>query len=111
VLKKGGKGGFQDPLGHNWLLEFGRDRLAYKDKHPVKGTDLPMRIQDVQAFGRHFADYTYRSFELLGMVSKLLRLRSKSRLRKLLHATDNALFDTVPYLQHYARFVVTCVTA
>jgi SAM-dependent methyltransferase len=111
VLKKGGRGGFQDPLGHNRLLEFGRDRLAYKDKHPVKGTDLPLRIQDVHAFGRHFATYTYRSFELLGMISKLLRLGPRSRLRKLLHASDNALFDTVPYLQRYARFVVTCVTA
>ena len=111
VLKKGGRGGFQDPLGHNWLLEFGRDRMAYKDKHPVKGTDLPLRIHDVQAFGRHFVDYTYRSFELLGMISKLLRLSSRSRLRKLLYATDDTLFETVPHLQRYARFVVICVTA
>jgi ubiquinone/menaquinone biosynthesis C-methylase UbiE len=111
VLKPGARGGFQDPLGHNRLLEFGRDRLAYKDKHPVKGTDLPMRIDDVQAFGRHFTTYTYRSFDLLAMASKLLRLKSTSRLRKLLNATDNLLFDAVPYLQRYARFVVTCVTA
>jgi ubiquinone/menaquinone biosynthesis C-methylase UbiE len=111
VLKRGGKGGFQDPLGHNWLLEFGRDRLTYKDKHPVKGTDLPMHIQDVHAFGRHFTTYTYRSFELAGMISKVLRLSSASQLRKLLHKTDDLLFDTIPFVQRYARFVVTCITA
>jgi SAM-dependent methyltransferase len=111
VLKPGARGGFQDPLGHNPLLEFARDRLAYKDKHPVKGTDLPLRIDDVHAFGSHFAAYTYRSFELFAMASKLLHLKSTSRLCKLLNATDNLLFDTIPYLQRYARFVITCVTA
>jgi SAM-dependent methyltransferase len=111
LLKKGGKGGFQDPLGHNWLLEFGRDHVAYEDKHPVKGTDRPLHIRDIAAFGSHFATYSYRAFELLGMASKLLRLSSEARLRTLLTAADSAMFDRVPYLQRYARFVVTCVTA
>jgi len=44
VLKPGGKGAFQDPLGHNPLLEFTRDYLAYRGKRPVKGTDRPLRI-------------------------------------------------------------------
>ena len=34
VLKPGGKGAFQDPLGHNPVLEFTRDYLAYRGKHP-----------------------------------------------------------------------------
>jgi SAM-dependent methyltransferase len=110
VLKPGGKGGFQDPLGHNRLLEFGRDRLAYKDKHPVKGTDLPLHMEDIVAFGRHFATCTHRSFDLLAMTSKILDLKPDSSVRKLLNAADNVLFDAVPYIQRYARFVVTCVT-
>jgi ubiquinone/menaquinone biosynthesis C-methylase UbiE len=110
VLKPGGKGGFQDPLGHNRLLEFARDRLTYKNKHPVKGTDLPLRIHDVEAFGRHFATHTYRSFDLLAMAAKPLHLSAQLQFRKLLTAADTALFDTLPYLQRYARFVVTCVT-
>lgn len=110
VLRKGGQGGFQDPLGHNRLLEFARDRLAYQNKHPVKGTDLPMRIQDVHTFGRYFTTYTYRGFGLLSMVAKPLHLKPSSRLRKALLAIDNAMFDMTPYLQRYARFVVTCVT-
>jgi ubiquinone/menaquinone biosynthesis C-methylase UbiE len=111
VLKKGGRGGFQDPLGHNRLLEFARDRLSYHAKHPVKGTDLPLRIQDVHTFGRHFATYTYRAFDLFAMVAKPLRIKPTSRLRNALTAIDNAIFDSVPYAQRYARFVVTCVMA
>jgi len=110
VLKKGGRGGFQDPLGHNQLLEFVRDRLAYKNKHPVKGTDLPLQIPDIHAFGRYFATCTYRSFDLLGMASKPLHLKATSGLRKLLTAADTVIFDTAPFVQRYARFVITCVT-
>jgi len=110
VLKPGGKGGFQDPLGHNPLLEFARDRLAYHARHPTKGTDLPLRIQDVHAFGRHFTTYTYRAFELWAMLAKPLRIPPQSWLRKALTGADNITFDTVPYVQRFARFVVTCVT-
>jgi ubiquinone/menaquinone biosynthesis C-methylase UbiE len=110
VLKPGGRGGFQDPLGHNMALEFVRDRLAYADKHPVKGTDLPLRLADVDRFGRHFSSYTYRGFELYAMLAKPLKLGPRTKLRRALTAFDSALFDTLPYLQRYARFVITCVT-
>jgi SAM-dependent methyltransferase len=110
VLKRGGKGAFQDPLGHNPLLEFTRDYLAYQGKHPVKGTDRPLRLPEVQAFGRHFATCTYRGFELFSMVAKALRLKRASRLGRLLEATDDVVLHRAPFLQRYARFVVTCVT-
>lgn len=110
VLKAGGRGGFQDPLGHNLFLEFARDRLPYKGKHPVKGTDRPMRMQDVKTFGRHFTSYHYRGFDLFTMAAKTLRLKQKSALRAAFYHIDNFIFDTVPYLQRYARFVVTCVS-
>jgi ubiquinone/menaquinone biosynthesis C-methylase UbiE len=110
ILKPGGRGGFQDPLGHNPFLEFARDYLPYQDKHAVKGTDRPMQIGDVQTFGRHFTSYHYRGFDFFTMTAKVLRLKQQSRLRKALYAVDNTLFDTIPYLQRYARFVVTCVT-
>lgn len=110
VLKVGGRGSFQDPLGHNRLLEFARDRLPYKNKHPVKGTDQPMALPDVETFGHYFTTYTYRSFDLLGMAAKPLGLPMKSPLRKALYRMDDFIFDRKPYLQRYARFVVTCVT-
>jgi len=110
VLKDGGRGGFQDPLGHNPFLEFARDYVPYKNKHPVKGTDRPMSLRDVHTFGRYFTKYQYRGFDLLTMAAKLLRLNPQSRVRKMLYAVDNRIFDMAPYLQRYARFVVTCVT-
>ena len=110
VLKPGGRGAFQDPLGHNPLLEFARDYLAYRGKHPVKGTDRPLRLHEVRAFGQHFTSYTYHGFELFSIVIKGLRLKRTSRLRRLLEAADDVALRKVPYLQRYARFVVTCVT-
>jgi len=110
VLKPGGKAAFQDPLGHNLLLEFARDYIPYPGKHPMKGTDRPLRIDQIEAFGRNFTTCTYRGFELLSMASKWLHLKRTSRLRAALEAADNAIFNTAPYLQRYARFVVTCVT-
>jgi ubiquinone/menaquinone biosynthesis C-methylase UbiE len=110
VLKCGGKGAFQDPLAHNPVLEFTRDYLAYRGKHPVKGTDRPLHLHEVQAFGRHFTTCTYQGFELFSLVAKAFRLKRTARVRRLLEATDDALLPRLPILQHYARFVVTCVT-
>jgi ubiquinone/menaquinone biosynthesis C-methylase UbiE len=110
VLKKGGKGGFQDPLGHNLLLEFVRDHVPYKGKHPVKGTDLPILLRDVETFGRNFSAYLYRGFELFSMAAKPFKLDTSSRLRRMLDTVDEFVFKTAPYTQRYARFVVTCVT-
>lgn len=110
VLKRGGKGAFQDPLGHNPVLEFARDYLAYRGKHPVKGTDRPLRFHEVQAFGQHFTTCTYHGFELFSMAAKALRAKRGSRLRGMLEATDDVMLRTVPALQRYGRFVVTCVT-
>lgn len=110
VLKPGGKGAFQEPLGHNRVLEFARDYLPYKNKHPVKGTDRPLYMADVERFGRHFTTWSYRGFGLIGMASKILRLRRDSALRHALQRIDGYLFDKAPYIQRYARYSVICVT-
>ncbi len=110
VLKPGGKGAFQEPLGHNRLLEFARDYLPYKNKHPAKGTDRPLFIADVERFGNHFKTWSYRGFGLTAMAGKLLRLQRDSSLRHGLYRFDEYLFDTVPYIQRYARYSVICVT-
>ena len=110
VLKPGGRAAFQDPLGHNLLLEFARDYLPYKDKHPVKGTDRPLQVSDIETFGRYFTSYTWRGFDLVAMVRKPFHLKKQSSVRKALYGIDNALFTMAPFLQRYARFAVTCVT-
>ncbi|MCX6044151.1 MAG: class I SAM-dependent methyltransferase [Chloroflexi bacterium] len=110
VLKRGGRGAFQDPLGQNPLLEFVRDYVPYKDRHPVKGTDRPMHLNDVKTFGSYFTTSHYQCFDLLSMAGTALGLKATSPIRQKLHATDMALFNKAPYFQRYARYVVTCVT-
>ena len=110
VLKTGGKGAFQEPLGHNRVLEFARDYLPYKDKHPVKGTDHPLYMADVERFGQHFTTWSCRGFDLVGMAGKILHLPRESALRRALRRFDDYLFAKTPHVQRYARYAVICVT-
>lgn len=107
VLRVGGRGGFHDPLGHNLILEFARDNLNYRDKHPEKGTDRPLKVSDIEIFGSHFATYSWRGF---GLIAMLPRLSSRFRgFKNTLHAIDCAMVSTFRPLQRYARFAVTLV--
>jgi ubiquinone/menaquinone biosynthesis C-methylase UbiE len=110
VMKPGGKGGFQDPLGHNVLLELARDYLAYRGKNTLKGTDLPFQMEDVRAVGRAFSSYSFRGFELSSMAARALALRRNSILRRGLEGFDEFLFAHIPHLERYGRLVVICVT-
>jgi ubiquinone/menaquinone biosynthesis C-methylase UbiE len=106
VLKRGGKGAFQEPLGHNRVLEFARDYLPYKNKHPVKGTDHPLFMADVARFGSHFTTWDCRGFDLAGMGGKVFRLPRDSTVRRMLNRMDDFLFAKVPYVERYARYAV-----
>ena len=108
LLKPRGKGAFQEPLGHNWLLEFARDNLQYRGKHPEKGTDKPLLLDDIDQFGSHFVDYHYRSFNLLAALPTLAKIAKPLRPR--LERWDNRLFSIAPYLQRWTQYVAICVT-
>jgi ubiquinone/menaquinone biosynthesis C-methylase UbiE len=108
VLKAGGRGGFQDPLGHNVFLEFARDNLNYINKHPEKGTDRPLRIDDIKTFGEYFTTYQWRGFDMVSMAARLIPRIKK--IRRVLEGIDHTVFITVPWLQRYARFAVTLVS-
>jgi ubiquinone/menaquinone biosynthesis C-methylase UbiE len=110
VLKPGGRGAFQEPLGHNRLLEFARDYLPYKNKHPVKGTDRPLYMEDVARFGACFANWNCQGFDLLGMAGKVFGLPRDSAVRRVLYQADAFLFANVPFVQRYARYAVISVT-
>lgn len=109
VLNVRGKAGFVDPLGHNILLEFARDYVPYRNKHPEKATDHPLHMADVEAFGRCFTHCTCQSFQLVSMVGSVLHIPCSSPVRQRLESFDTLLFDLFPQLQPYARKVVTCV--
>ena len=108
VLRAGGRGGFYDPLGHNLILELARDNLNYSYKHPEKGTDRPLKISNIETFGRYFATYSWRGF---GLIAVLPRISSRFRgVKKTLHTIDNAILSTITPLQRYTRSVVTLVS-
>jgi SAM-dependent methyltransferase len=109
VLKKGGKGGFVDGLGHNVVFEFARDYLPYRWKSGLKGVDLPLRIESIERFGSNFSLCEYRAFQLCGVLIKPFRLKEGSGLRTTLESVDDWMFDRFPYMQRYARLVSTRV--
>jgi ubiquinone/menaquinone biosynthesis C-methylase UbiE len=109
VLKSGGKGGFKDPLGHNPILEFVRDYLPYAWKAPAKGTDRPLKYEDLEAFGRNFARPNYLGFCFISMVSIFLLGRGHSRARKVTDRLDEWILSKLSFLRRYCRYVVTCV--
>ena len=110
VLKSGGKAVFIDPLGHNFLLEFARDYLPYSWKHAQKGTDHPLKIRDVKAFGQHFDECQYRGFDLLALLALYLCGRGNNTgMKRAMRRLDSVLTGVAPFLQRYCRMVVTRV--
>lgn len=107
LLRPGGRGGFQDPLGENLLLEFARDNLNYHDKHPEKGTDHPLTVADIRTFGSYFSTYQWRGFDLTAMAPRVWK--PLWTFKGQLEAFDQAFFATFPFLQRYARFSVISV--
>jgi SAM-dependent methyltransferase len=109
VLRRGGRGGFKDPLGHNPLLELARDGLAYGWKNAEKGTDRPLTCAEIERFGQPFSTCAWRGFGLLSMPAVLLFGPEESLPQRIGHRLDRHLLQACPWLQRWCRFVVTCV--
>jgi hypothetical protein len=67
-------------------------------------------VHEIVAFGRHFSTCTYRGFELASVAAKPLHFKRGSRPRHMLEAIDRLVLNRIPFLQRYARYVVTTVT-
>lgn len=110
VLKKGGRGGFKDPLGQNPLFEFVRDYVPYYGKHTAKGTDTPLRFSALETFGESFGQYSYRGF---GMLSTLVAFFSRRRRQfgamQVAHRMDGMILGAIPPLHRFCRLVIMCV--
>lgn len=109
VLKRGGKGAFKDPLGHNPFLELARDYLPRRDRKPTKGTDRPLKLSDIAKFGRNFKIVAYRGFELFSMILLLFGARGASKLVKQVRILEEYILGCFPILRRFCRFVVTGV--
>lgn len=108
LLKPGGRGAFQDPLGNNKLTEFIRDNLNYANKHQEKGIDKPLLSEDISLFGQFFKNYSWRGF---GLTTSSIRVLKKLRvIRRPLEKIDFAMLNTIPGLQKYAQYSVICVS-
>jgi SAM-dependent methyltransferase len=109
VMKPGGRAAFKDPLGQNPALEFARDYLPYPGKNPAKGTDRPLRFQDLAVFAKHFSSCEYRGLGFTSMAAVPFYGRHESWLSQTLHRVDGVLLRGAPFLQSLCRFVVTTV--
>jgi ubiquinone/menaquinone biosynthesis C-methylase UbiE len=102
VLKPGGRGSFQDPLSTNKIIEFIRDYINYSEKHPEKGTDKPLSLEDIELFSSFFKSSDWRGFGVT--TSSIRAIRPLRAIRKQLETTDEILFKLIPMLNKYAQY-------
>jgi hypothetical protein len=91
------------------MLEFARDYLPYRWKHPEKGTDSPMKFRQIRRFGRHFDKCDFQGFGVASTVVLGLAGRRDGRWYRSSHRLDEQMLAWLPFLRRFGRFVVTCV--
>lgn len=104
VLKKGGKGVFVEPLGHNPLINLYRiltPSLRTPDEHPIV-------MKDFKIFRQYADKVSFRSFYLTTVFAMFWRfILPSERLFKssflLFEKTDRLLFSVIPLLKRFAR--------
>jgi len=102
VLKRDGRAGFVEPLGHNIVLEFARKYLPYPGKLPHEGTThKSLKVWDIDLFRPQFAHVEFETFQLFSMVERAFRLQKVGILRNL----DAFLLAQVPSLKRHCRWV------
>jgi len=79
VLKKGGKGGFMEPLNHNPLLKLYRRSLVHQGVNTP--TEMPLTYKQIKSLKKHFTKVTHRDFHFFTMITFLILPFSK-RARK-----------------------------
>lgn len=103
VLKPGGQAVFMEPLGHNFLINWYRNRtphLRTDDEHPLLKPDIKM-------IDRYFKDkkISYYFFTALAAIALRKTIVFKPVLR-FLHGIDKFLFFTFPFIRWQAWFVL-----
>lgn len=69
ILRPGGRGAFAEPLGTNPLVRLARAFLPYPGKHD-RGADIPLRVEDIDAWMAPFAAAGLRGVQLFSMVER-----------------------------------------
>lgn len=99
VLKPGGSAIFLEPLGHNPVINWYRDRtpeMRTEDEHPIVVADLDLAA-------RHFRNVTMEPFHLASMAAIPLRsLPVFESIVKSLESVDRTSFRLFPFLRKHA---------
>jgi SAM-dependent methyltransferase len=103
VLKPAGSALFKEPLGHNPLINFYRNRtpdLRTRDEHPLLESDLRLAES-------HFEETKLHFFHLASLLAVPLRGRAPvGNVVRMLDRIDAALFKRVPRARKYAWIVI-----
>jgi len=123
VLRKGGKGCFSEPLGHNWIINFFRrisPEIRTEDEHPLI-------LRDIRSFRKWFRNVQHKEFHLTTLVlflwfqvldffhkkrdgrpwKQLIEESDRYLLPiKIFFALDRCLFTVIPFLKRYCRMMV-----
>ncbi len=103
VLRPSGRAVFLEPLGHNPLINW------YRDRTPGLRTpdERPLRMDDIRLASAYFRRVHASYFTLLSLAAVPFRnLPGFSVLARLLHGADQALFTLVPPLRRHAWITV-----
>jgi ubiquinone/menaquinone biosynthesis C-methylase UbiE len=103
VLRPGGKAIFMEPLGHNPLINWYRNRtphLRTEDEHPLLQPDL-------KALYRYFGKVKLSYFFLSSLAAIAFRNTFVFKpLLKCLHGIDRCIFTVFPFMRKQAWFVL-----
>lgn len=103
VLKKNGTAIFFEPLGHNPIINFYRNRtpqLRTEDEHPLL-------VKDIQLAKKFFSDVNVHYFHLTSIVASFVPfIPIRKTVSKFLDGLDNMLFKIFPSLKRYAWIIV-----
>jgi SAM-dependent methyltransferase len=102
VLRPTGRAVFHEPLAHNPLLEW------YRNRTPEERTvdEHPLRVDDLERARRHFALVDVEFYDLTAMGAFFLPDRWRDRMLPSLRGLDQLLFRRVPFARRYAWVVV-----
>lgn len=103
VLNKNGTAIFFEPLGHNPIINFYRNRtpqLRTEDEHPLL-------IKDIRLAKKFFSEVDVHYFHLTSIMASFVPFISiRKTVSKFLNGLDNMLFKLFPSLKRYAWIIV-----
>lgn len=102
VLKTGGKATFSEPLANNYVIEFIRDYMPYARKSE-RGTDIPLKYADLEAWGKPYKQFSYKEFYFLGALDRAVGWRWEFWP---LHRLDRVLLRRFKFLRPFATYCI-----